>query len=145
MGVAGWGCAMRNMHKNWSGDSLTFTTGAQWIVHTAGRWSPHGHVRLGGHKLTQEYLDPDLKEMAVNNLPPRKKPNSVHDQYARAFETTGFSMSAGGGPDIAVHPALAVRVANLEYVRSWLGQINGANFDRGFRFSTGIVLRVGNW
>ena len=123
-----WGCALRNMHKNWSGDTLTFTTGAQWIVHTAGRWSPRGHLRLGGQKVTQGYLDPELKEMAVNNLPPRKKPNSVPDQYARAFETTGFSMSAGGGLDIAVDPALAVRVANLEYVRSWLGQIKWGEF-----------------
>ncbi|PWT88179.1 MAG: hypothetical protein C5B55_13575 [Blastocatellia bacterium] len=136
---------MLNMPRNWSGDSLIFTTGPQWIVHTAGRWNPHAHLRLGGQKVTQEYLDPEHKEAAVSNLPPGKKPNSVHDQYARDFETTGFSMSAGGGLDLAVHPALAVRVANLEYVRSWLGQLNGANFDRGFRFSTGIVLRIGTW
>jgi len=139
------GCAMRNMPRTWSGDSLTFTTGPQWIVHTAGRWSPHAHLRLGGQKVAQEYLDPELKETAITNLPPGTKPNTVHDQYARDFETTGFSMSAGGGLDLALHPALSVRVANLEYVRSWLGQLNGANFDRGFRFSTGIVLRIGTW
>jgi hypothetical protein len=139
------GCSMRNMPKNWSGDSLTFTTGPQWIVHTAGRWSPHAHLRFGGQKVTQEYLDPELKEEAERNLPKGKKLNSVHDQYAKDFETTGFSMAVGGGLDLAVHPALAVRVANLEYVRSWLGQLNGGDFDRGFRFSTGIVLRIGTW
>lgn len=139
------GCGMRNMPKKWSGDSLTFTTGPQWIVHTAGRWSPHAHLRVGGQKVTQEYLDPALKESALSNLLPGKKTNSVHDQYARDFEATGLSMSAGGGLDVAVHPALAVRVVNLEYVRSWLGQLNGTNFDRGFRFSTGIVLRIGTW
>ena len=139
------GCSMRNMPKNWSGDSLTFTTGPQWIVHTAGRWSPHAHLRFGGQKVTQEYLDPELKEEAERNLPKGKKLSSVHDQYAKDFETTGFSMSVGGGLDLAVHPALAVRLGNLEYVRSWLGQLNGADFNRGFRFSTGIVLRIGTW
>jgi hypothetical protein len=139
------GCTMRNMPKNWSGDSLTFATGPQWIVHTASRWSPHAHLRLGGQKVTQEYLDPGLKKSALGSLPAGKKLNSMHDQYARDFETTGFSMSAGGGLDFRLHPALAVRVANLEYVHSWLRQVNGANFDQGFRVSGGIVLRIGTW
>jgi len=38
-----------------------------------------------------------------------------------------------------------MRVANLDCTHSWLGDLNGRNFDQGFRFSTGIVLRLGTW
>ncbi len=56
-----------------------------------------------------------------------------------------MSLSVGGGLDVAVNRALAVRVANIDYTRSWLGNVNGTNFERGFRLSTGIVLRIGTW
>ena len=51
----------------------------------------------------------------------------------------------GGGLDIALNRALALHVANLDYTRSWLGTLNGTNFDRGLRFSAGLILRVGTW
>ena len=61
------------------------------------------------------------------------------------YETTGLSMSIGGGLDIGLNRALAVRVANLDYTHSWLADLNGRNFDEGFRFTTGLVLRLGTW
>jgi hypothetical protein len=139
------GCSLRNMPNNWSGDSLTFSTGPQWIIHGRGRWSPHAHVRLGGQKVTQEYVDPVIKEAALSELEPGEKSNSAHAVYAKNFEATGFSMSVGGGVDLALNRALAVRIGNVEYVGSWLGRVNGADFDRAFRFSSGIVLRIGTW
>jgi hypothetical protein len=51
----------------------------------------------------------------------------------------------GGGLDMRLTRAFAWRFANFDYVRSWLGQLNGVNFDHGFRFTTGVVLRVGTW
>jgi hypothetical protein len=49
----------------------------------------------------------------------------------------------GGGLDIALNRALALHVANLDYTRSWLGTLNGTNFDRGLRFSAGLIQ--GEW
>ena len=54
-------------------------------------------------------------------------------------------MAPGGRLDVALNRALALRVANLDYTRSWLGDLNGRNFDHGLRLSTGIVLRIGTW
>jgi hypothetical protein len=140
------GCTLGNsLPRNFSGDSLTFTVGPQWIVHTAGRWSPHGHIRVGVQKITEEQLYPELQKQILSKLPPGTETGKYHDLYTRRWETTGFSMSMGGGLDVALNRALALRVANLDYTRSWLGDINGRNFDHGLRFSTGLVLRVGTW
>lgn len=140
------GCTLGNsMPRYWSGDSLTFTVGPQWIVHTAGRLSPHAHFRIGGQKITQEQVDPKKKEEVLSNLPPGAKTSDYRDEFTRHWESTGFSLSVGGGLDLGLNRALAVRVANLDYTRSWLGSLNGTNFDHGLRFSTGIVLRIGTW
>ena len=140
------GCTFGNsMPRYWSGDSLTFTFGPQWIVHTAGRWSPHAHFRIGGQKITQERTDPELKKQVLSQLPADAKKSKYRDLYTQHWETTGFSMSVGGGLDVALNRAFALRVANLDYTRSWLGTLNGKNFDHGLRFSAGVVLRVGTW
>jgi hypothetical protein len=140
------GCTLGNsLPPNWSGDSLTFTVGPQWIVHTAGRWSPHAHVRVGLQKITEEQINPELQKQIFSRVPIGADKGKYHDLYTRQWETTGFSMAVGGGLDVALNRALALRVANLDYTRSWLGNLNGRNFDHGLRFSTGIVLRVGTW
>jgi hypothetical protein len=141
------GCTLGNsLPSNWSGDSLTFTFGPQWIVHTAGRWSPHAHFRVGGQKITTQYQRPKTDEQA---LPPMKsdgvKTGGFEAFTTQNYETTGLSMSIGGGLDIGLNRALAVRVANLDYTHSWLADLNGRNFDEGFRFTTGLVLRLGTW
>jgi hypothetical protein len=140
------GCTLGNsLPQYWSGDSLTFTFGPQWIVHTAGRWSPHAHFRIGGQKITEEQVNPTVKKLVLSQLPPGAKKSKYRDLHTQDWETTGLSLSMGGGLDIAINRALAVRVANLDYTRSWLGTLNGTDFDRGFRFSSGLVLRVGTW
>jgi hypothetical protein len=128
-----------------SGDSLTFTTGPQWIVHTAGRWSPHAHFRVGGQKVTEQKTDPQKRQQVLSQLPPGADASSYNSLFTEHWESTGLSISAGGGLDLAINRGLALRVANVEYLHSWLGNLNGHNFDRGFRFTAGLVVRVGNW
>jgi hypothetical protein len=65
--------------------------------------------------------------------------------YAKEYETTGVSLSFSGGADLRLNRALAFRVANFDYIRSWLHPINGYEFNQGYRLSTGLVLRVGTW
>ena len=138
------GCTLGNsLPHHWSGDSLTFTAGPQWIVHTLGRWSPHAHFRFGGQKITEEYLDPTKKNQVEATLPSGAPTHQY--EYTEHWETTGFSLSVGAGLDVGINRGLAFRVANLEYVRSWLENVNGRNFDRSLRLTTGLVLRVGNW
>jgi hypothetical protein len=139
------GCSFGNFEKNWSGDSLTFSTGPQWISHTSSRWSPHFGMRLGGQKITQEHVDPVLKRRVLNSLPSGKRVKDVSGEYTTHFETTGVSLVISGGADIRLNQALALRLANVDYVRSWLDPINGYDLNQGYRVSTGLVLRMGTW
>jgi len=137
------GCTLGNsLPTYWSGDQLSWTTGPQWIRHTQSRLSPHAHFRVGGQKITEKQVDPQVLSW-VGGPPPMTDGENSEGQ--RHWEMTGFSMSMGGGLDVRLNAGLAWRFANFDYVRSWLGQLNGVNFDRGFRFTTGVVLRIGTW
>ena len=139
------GCTLGNsLPSNWSGDSLMFTAGTEWIAHTAGRWSPHVHFRVGGQKVTEQWVDPTLRTV-LSQLPAGANPGKYYDLYVRHWERTGFSLSLGGGLDVGLNRALAVRVAGIDYTRSWLGEMNGRHFDRGLGISTGLTLRIGTW
>ena len=140
------GCSIANsLPKDWSGDSLTFSTGPQWIGYSKSRWTPRIHFRVGGQKITEQYSNPVLKEQILNSLPPTKGPASVYYDYVTPYETTGLSLSVGGGVDFRLHPAVAVQVGSVDYVHSWLGKLNGTDFTHAFRISTGLVLRIGTW
>ena len=140
------GCTLGNsLPQNWSGDSLTFTTGPQWIRHTESRWSPHVHMRLGGQKITLQHTDPEKRHLIESLVPPGTKLNPYYNLFNTNYESTGVSLSMGGGVDYRLYSGLALRVANLDYVRSWLAPVNGIDFNRGVRFTTGVVLRVGTW
>ena len=138
------GCTLGNSLPHYSsGDSLTFTTGPQWIVHTAGKWSPHAYFRIGGQKITKEKVDPKKRQEMLSQ---RHAGTQIdRDLFTQHWESTGISLSLGGGLDIAVNRAMALRVVNFEYLHSWMGKINGTDFNQGLRFSAGLVLRVGSW
>lgn len=140
------GCTLGNSTpQNWSGDSLTFTTGPQWIRHTESRWSPHAHVRVGGQKITLQHADPKERAVITNIVPEGTDLNPYYHMFTTTYESTGVSMSMGGGIDYRLYSGLALRVANLDYVHSWLAPVNGVDFNQGVRFTTGVVLRLGTW
>lgn|SRR5215469_1211211 len=140
------GCTLGNSTpQNWSGDSLTFTTGPEWIRHTQSRWSPHAHVRVGGQKVTLQHADPKERAVITSIVPAGTDLNPYYHMFTTNYESTGLSMSMGGGLDYRLYSGLAVRVANLDYVHSWLAPVNGIDFNQGVRFTTGVVLRLGTW
>ena len=138
------GCTLGNsLPKHWSGDSLIFHTGPQWIMHNSSRWSPHAHFRVGGQKITQEYCaDHGDKPAGLSTGTPCQSEPNLRAQH---YESTGFSISTGAGLDVKLNSALAVRVANLDYMYSWLHPVAGTDYNQGVRFTTGIVLRIGTW
>jgi len=140
------GCTLGNsLPQNWSGDSLTFTTGPEWIRHTESRWSPHAHMRLGGQKITLQHTNPEERQLIENLVPPGNQLNPYYNLFNTNYESTGLSLSMGGGVDYRLYSGLALRVANLDYVHSWLTPVNGTDFNHGVRFTTGVVLRLGTW
>jgi len=140
------GCTLGNsLPSNWSGDSLTFSTGPQWTWRSSSRWTPRLAFRIGGQKITESYTDPVLKEFLLSTLPPDKKPKDVYFDYTTPYETTGLMISASGGMDVRLNRALALRLASVDYVHSWLKQLNGRDYSNAVRISTGLVLSVGTW
>jgi len=55
-------------------------------------------------------------------------------------EGVAFGYALGGGVDVKVHKNLAIRVAQLDY----LGARADGNTIGNFRFSVGVVIRLGN-
>ena len=105
----------KTLPNHWSGDSLIFHTGPQWILHNSGRWSPHMHFRVGGQKITQEYCSVPYKKPL--GLQPGKTCTAEPDGRPLRDESTGFSISAGGGVDVKLNKALALRVGNVDYMK----------------------------
>jgi hypothetical protein len=96
-------------------------------------------------KITKERLFPELREspvaasqQGITEVVP--KPN-----YTSTLESSAFAMAAGGGLDVRLHPALALRLANLEYRRNWNPTMSGQSFNDGLSLSIAMVLRMGTW
>jgi hypothetical protein len=134
------GCKMTGLKHNLSGDSLSYMAGVRWTPPLDGRWRPYAQLLTGGNKLTQELLLPGVKAVLTtgSSIPD-------HSQYTQEFQSDSFSFAAGLGIDLRLNRALAFRVANLEYTRSWAHELNGFQPPHGLQFKTGLVLHMGTW
>jgi hypothetical protein len=139
------GCKLLGLKPNLTGDSLSYMTGPRWTPQISSRWTPHAQVLVGGTKLTQERTDPELRDELVAAAKPTDNLNELHMKYTKQYETNGFALAAGIGLDYKLNNALAIRVASLDYSRSWTSDLNGVNYQRGMQFTTGLVLRMGTW
>jgi opacity protein-like surface antigen len=84
-----------------------------------GKAEPFVHAMFGAARATADVSAPGLSENAVG--------------YA-------FAYALGGGLDVKLHDNLAIRVAQLDY----LGARAGGEGLNNFRYSVGIVIRLGN-
>ena len=139
------GCKLLGLENNLSGDSLSYLAGTRWTPHPSGRWTPHVELLLGGTKLTQELVDPQLEKAIKSSAPKSTPPYLLHALYSKDWETNAFTIQAGGGLDVRFNSALSYRVANLAYSHSWNKELNGINYQSGFQLTTGLVLRMGTW
>jgi len=137
------GCKMTGLSENVSGDALLFQAGPRWTPSPDGKWSPFAHVLVGGIKVTEETMDNDEKRRVLEanrDLDPMLD-YTLHGRYTRHAESSALALTAGMGVDYKLSPALAIRVANLEYLRSGARLVSG----NGFQMTTGMVLRWGTW
>jgi len=137
------GCKQIGLTENISGDALAYQLGPRWTPSPSGKWSPFAHLLVGGLKLTQETLDPEERKrvMEANKELDPMLFYTLHGKYTTQKETNGLAVTAGMGVDYRLNPALAIRVASLEYLRSGSGTLGGG----GFQMTTGMVLRWGTW
>ncbi|MCU1237902.1 MAG: hypothetical protein JWP63_5869 [Candidatus Solibacter sp.] len=141
------GCKMLGLPANTSADSLAFQLGPRWTPMPAGKWSPYAHLLVGGMKLTQEVFDPAKKRAVLEankDLDPALD-YTLHGQYTTLDESSFFAVTAGMGLDYKLNSALAIRVANFEYLRSGARNLGGVVYNNGFQMTTGMVVRLGTW
>ena len=137
------GCMLLDMHRGWSGDSLSFLTGPEWIRHREDRWVPNLHFRFGGEKTTEAYC------LEYGSLPHGVQPGrpclSDPSGYAKHYEVTGPSIATGGGLDVQLDRAFDLHLIAVEYAHTWVPRLNGNDFSHGYRLSAGIALKIGTW
>jgi hypothetical protein len=102
----------------------------------------------GGEKMTDELMLPGKKALLYNDWRrqgsnPLTEP--IHDQYTISSETNGPSVEVGAGLAYRINSALQLRVAGIDYRRSWVRTLDGHDFGRSLSFSTGLTLRMGTW
>jgi hypothetical protein len=139
------GCKFTGMETNLSGDSLNYLIGPRWTPAPAGRWSPYVQVLVGGNKITHEQFLPEKKRSLEMLAAQTGAPPPMHDDYTLSDESNAFAVQAGTGLDLKLSPALVLRVASLEYSRSYVASNRGVNYGSGIQLTTGMVLRVGTW
>jgi opacity protein-like surface antigen len=105
---------------NLSGDVsvLTLLFGPRVTLHR-GKGEPFVHALFGAARATAAASGPGLSQNAVG--------------YA-------FAYALGGGFDFKVHNNFAIRLAQLDY----LGARAGGDGLNNFRYSAGVVIRLGN-
>jgi hypothetical protein len=140
------GCLITGFQKYESGDSLTYLVGPRWAPRASKRLSPYAQLLLGGRRVTHEILNPGLRTLLLGAWNSGTLPHyPERSAYQIENQANGFAMAAGGGFDVRLNRAMALRVADLEYTHSWLPVVDQIHASDGVRFSAGLVLRIGTW
>jgi len=139
------GCKLIGLPQYHAGDSLTYMLGARWSPKTSSRATPHVRMMVGGHKIYEERLYPDRMAALLAQNAKGTYYRNVYLDYTRSWEMNGLALSVGAGVDVGINRALGLRLASVEYLRSWLDRLNGSAFNNGVRVSTGLIVNVGSW
>jgi hypothetical protein len=140
------GCKLTGLPTNYSGDSLTYMGGVRWAPVVAGKFLPYAQVLVGGMKVTAEHQDLLKKATLERQMKDGAKLGlSDHQLYADTTDANGISVAMGGGVDWRIKPAVAMRLAGIDYTRSWLNRIYGVNYSQSLQLSSGVVIRWGTW
>ena len=138
------GCKLVGLPDHTTGDSLTYMLGSRWSPRPNARWSPYVQLLAGGRTVTHEIVDP-VKEAQLKRVYGSPLPNEVHSLYATPVESTGFAFSAGGGVDLKLTNALALRAAAVNYTWTGHATIDQISYSHSLGLTTGLILRMGTW
>jgi hypothetical protein len=138
------GCRLSNLPRNTSGDTLTYLVGPRWTP-SERRLRPYMQFLIGGAKLTKETVSPETKR-ALEEAAERNGNSQVDRALFALKETThSFALAAGTGVDLNLGRAAALKLASLEYTRSWNRPLDGVDYNNGLQLKLGVTLRVGTW
>jgi len=139
------GCNLLGLPTEVSGDVITYAAGPRWKARGSRRWSPHLQMLIGGQHVAMERFDREAWRRVAPLMQPGADVRRIRSQYATREDANALAVTAGGGLDLQLHDALALRLANLEFRRAWTPPVMGVRLNQGLQFSTGVVLHMGTW
>lgn len=137
------GCQLRDLAPRLTGDSLTYSIGPRWTPAPGRRVSPFAQLLIGGNKLTVYEVDRAQEQKLKAEARRIGKAMPASELYSQSDIRHGMAISLGAGVDLRLHAAVALRLASVEYTRSW-ARDNGT-YRSGLQLSTGLILRMGTW
>ncbi|MBI2686912.1 MAG: hypothetical protein HYX27_11400 [Acidobacteria bacterium] len=143
------GCQLRDLAANNSADSLVYVVGPRWTPLADRRVSPFAQVLVGGNKLTRYEVDHRMEQILKAEAKQKGAEMPAQELYTQSDIRYGMALQAGTGVDIRLNPAFALRLASVEYARSWAGtpsnMLDGRSVNQGLQLSSGVILRMGTW
>jgi hypothetical protein len=139
------GCKMLGLEENLSGDSLTYSVGPRWLTRIHGPWTANLQFLVGGAKITEERMFPELKKVLEAGAIRDNAPPPSHGDYTEETESHGFTVAMGGGVSYQLNKALIIRVADVSYRHGWTSPLWGRDYSNSLTVSSGLVLRMGTW
>jgi len=139
------GCKFTGLEKNLSGDSLLYALGPRWTSRVHGPWSAYLQVLVGGNKVSEERMYPDLKKVLEQAAARDKKDPPLHSDYTDDTESNALTVATGGGVNYEVTRALTIRVADVSYRYAWTAPLWGRDYSNTLKLTSGVVLRMGTW
>ncbi len=141
------GCKMMGVPHNTSGDSLHYMVGPRWTVSPSARLSPYAEVLVGGQKVSIERVDPAAKAQYETAI--RASGSAPSDSAAMLYlsenSENGFALKAGGGLNMKLNSAFAIRIIGIDYMYSTTHRVDGSRYGTAFQVTGGMVLRLGTW
>ncbi len=137
------GCQLSSSDPNITGDSFTYLFGPRFSFRQGDRWTFHADLLFGGAKLTQDRVFPE--RIPTGDLTEWNKLDAWvrHGLIAESTEANGFAMAIGGGVDLKIRRGMAIRLGNVQFVRTSINEFHDLPYSSMFRFTTGFVLRAG--
>ena len=140
------GCMMTGLTAPHSGDSLTYLVGPRWTPRASRKVSPYAQLLAGGRRVTQEIPDPVKQQQLLDAWNTgRLEHYPMRSDYQVELQANGFALVGGGGLDVLLNRAVALRIFNLEYTHAWLPPVGRLDASQGIRLETGMILRIGTW
>jgi opacity protein-like surface antigen len=99
---------------------LTYLFGPRVVLHR-GKAEPFVHALFGGARENQ----------------------TIPDSISAPVTINAFAFALGGGLDVKVNDNFAVRVAQVDYLEYKFAHLNTSQRRNNFRYSAGVVIRLG--
>ncbi len=143
------GCQVMHMpHYNQSGDSLFYGGGVRWTPRASRTFSPYAEFLFGGRKVTYEVDDLELRKKLLKEW---NDGNGTRGHYPKRKDwsieiaSNGPTIVAGGGLDVVLSRAFAWRALKVQYMHSWMDDVQTIHPQNGVRVTSEAVLRIGTW